>query len=212
MPSPERASLRSPFRSLTSFVSAVRARVRRHRLARWGLLVILGTIVTLRVGDVVDSATSERDRWAPVATVWAITTDLSAGSQLEPGHAVPVAAPPGLVPTDAVAGDPTGRRIRVDHRAGEILVVHRLIEGGSAHAARTPAGTVAIALDRSSDLFLVGDRVDLHDQIDGARLAVDAIVIAVTDRDVAVAVDTASIDEVIRGLGRGGVVAVLRSG
>lgn len=212
MSAPDRASLRSPLRSPASILSAVRARVRRHRLARVAIIVVVGSLAVVRVGDAVDAATSARDRWAPTATAWVVTVDLGAGSVLEPDQVTSVAAPPGLMPDDAVTADPTGQRVRVDHHVGEILVTHRLADGGSVHGARTPPGTVAVALDRTSDLFSVGDRVDLHDQVDGARLAAEGVVIAVTEGDVAVAVDVATIDGVVRGLGRGGVVPVLRSG
>lgn len=143
--------------------------------------------------------------------VWVATRDIAAGTILEAGTTAAVEVPRGLIPADATTEDPIDGRTRVDLAAGEILRDDRIAGRSSAHAALTPPGTVTVALDRTSDLFSVGDRVDLHDLIDGRRLATDAVIVAVGDRDLGVAVDEAAIGEVVRGLGRGGIVTVLRA-
>jgi hypothetical protein len=140
------------------------------------------------------------------------TTDIDAGAPLDAGMAIPVEVPAGLSPRGATVDDPTGTRARVDLVAGVILHDNQLIGESSAHTARTPPGSAAIALDRTSDLFVVGDRVDLHDLVDGRRLGINGVVIAVTDGDIAVAIDVHAVPDVVRGLGRGGVVPVLRAG
>ena len=117
------------------------------------------------------------------------TTDIDAGAPLDAGMAIPVEVPAGLSPRGATVDDPTGTRARVDLVAGVILHDNQLIGESSAHTARTPPGSAAIALDRTSDLFVVGDRVDLHDLVDGRRLGSNGVVIAVTDGDIAVAID-----------------------
>ena len=212
MSPPERPSLRSPLRSPQSAVSAIRGFVRRRRLGRLTALVVAGTFVLLQLFGALDAASRAQARWAPDAVAWTVTVDIAAGSTLEPHHLAVTEVPPGLLPSGAVTADPSGARARVDLAAGEIVLQQRIGGDLSVHAARTPVGAGTIALDRTSDLFAVGDRVDLHDQVDGARLATDALVVAVTDGDVAVAVDDPAIAQVIRGMGRGGVVAVLRSG
>lgn len=148
----------------------------------------------------------------PPAQAWITTTEVASGSELTSSAVRVATVPPGLLPTGAVAEDPTGQRVRTDLGVGEIIVTGRITDDVSTHAARIPPGAVAVALDRTSDLFAVGDRVDLHDQIDGALLAHDAPVVALTEGDLAVAVDAGSIDDVVRSLGRGGVVPVLRGG
>ncbi|MEM9468484.1 MAG: SAF domain-containing protein [Actinomycetota bacterium] len=206
----ERSSLRSPFRSPATFASAIHARARRHRLGRVAVLAAIGTIVCLRLFAAIDAADRERARWAPSRPVWVTTADVAAGERLDAERIASAEVPDGLLPAATTIEDPTGRRVRVDLAAGEIITDPRLAGAESEHAARTPPGTVAVALDRSSDLFTVGDRVDLHDQVDGGRLVASALVVAVTDGDVAVAVERAAVAEVIRSLGRAGVVVVLR--
>jgi hypothetical protein len=209
MSTPERATLRSPLRSPAAFVSAVHGRIRRHRLGRATVLVIVGTFVSLRLFGALGAAETERARWSPTSTVWVTTVDIPAGALVDADDVMAVAAPPGLVPAAAVVANPAGQRARVALAAGEIVITDRVIAELSANAARTPTDAVTIALDRSSDLFSIGDRVDLHDQLDGGRLA-SGLVVAVTDRDLGVAISEATVAEVIRGMGRGGVVAVLR--
>ncbi len=212
MPAPDRAPYASPLRSPTVFAAAVRASVRRHRLGRLTLLVALTTGVGLRLDAALDEAGAARARWAPDATAWVTTVDIEAGGSLEPGAVTEIDIPAGLLPAGATTADPAGTRARIDVTAGAILLDTHLSGAGSTNAARTPPGAATIALDRTSDLFSVGDRVDVHDQIDGRRLATRALVVAVTDGDVAVAVDESAVADVVRGLGRGGVVAVLRGG
>ena len=212
MPTIDRASLASPLRSPAIFVSAVRSLARRYRLGRLldGVTIVL--LAALRLQGALDTAETERARWAPGAIGWVTTTDIDAGAPLDAGMAIPVEVPAGLSPRGATVDDPTGTRARVDLVAGVILHDSQLIGESSAHTARTPPGSAAIALDRTSDLFVVGDRVDLHDLVDGRRLGINGVVIAVTDGDIAVAIDVHAVPDVVRGLGRGGVVPVLRAG
>ena len=212
MPTIDRASLASPLRSPAIFVSAVRSLARRYRLGRLLAGVTIVLVAALRLQGALDAAATERARWAPGAIGWVTTTDIEAGAPLDAGMAIPVEVPAGLSPRGATVDDPTGTRARVDLVAGVILHDNQLIGESSAHTARTPPGSAAIALDRTSDLFVVGDRVDLHDLVDGRRLGINGVVIAVTDGDIAVAIDAYAVPDVVRGLGRGGVVPVLRAG
>jgi hypothetical protein len=212
MPTIDRASLASPLRSPAIFVSAVRSLARRYRLGRLLAGVTIVLVAALRLQGALDAAATERARWAPGAIGWVTTTDIDAGAPLNAGMAIPVEVPAGLSPRGATVDDPTGTRARVDLVAGMILHDNQLIGESSAHTARTPPGSASIALDRTSDLFVVGDRVDLHDLVDGRRLGTNGVVIAVTDGDIAVAIDAYAVPDVVRGLGRGGVVPVLRAG
>jgi len=212
MPTIDRASLASPLRSPAIFVSAVRSLARRYRLGRLLAGVTIVLVAALRLQGALDAAATERARWAPGAIGWVTTTDIDAGAPLNAGMAIPVEVPAGLSPRGATVDDPTGTRARVDLVAGVILHDNQLIGESSAHTARTPPGSASIALDRTSDLFVVGDRVDLHDLVDGRRLGTNGVVIAVTDGDIAVAIDAYAVPDVVRGLGRGGVVPVLRAG
>ena len=212
MPTIDRASLASPLRSPAIFVSAVRSLARRYRLGRLLAGVTIVLVAALRLQGALDAAATERARWAPGAIGWVTTTDIDAGAPLNAGMAIPVEVPAGLSPRGATVDDPTGTRARVDLVAGVVLHDNQLIGESSAHTARTPPGSASIALDRTSDLFVVGDRVDLHDLVDGRRLGTNGVVIAVTDGDIAVAIDAHAVPDVVRGLGRGGVVPVLRAG
>ena len=212
MPTIDRASLASPLRSPAIFVSAVRSLARRYRLGRLLAGVTIVLVAALRLQGALDAAATERARWAPGAIGWVTTTDIDAGAPLNAGMAIPVEVPAGLSPRGATVDDPTGTRARVDLVAGVVLHDNQLIGESSAHTARTPPGSASIALDRTSDLFVVGDRVDLHDLVDGRRLGTNGVVIAVTDGDIAVAIDAYAVPDVVRGLGRGGVVPVLRAG
>jgi hypothetical protein len=80
----------------------------------------------------------------------------------------------------------------------------------SGTTARTPIGWTTIALDHTSELFSVGDRVDLHHLVDGSLLATNAVVVDVGESDLAVAVEPASVAAVVTALGQAGVVPVLR--
>ena len=209
---PERASLRSPFRSRAALVSALHGWIRRHRVGRLALIVTAATAAGLWLTNAINAAEAERARWGPTTPAWVTTVDVPAGALLDPSHVVLADIPSALRPANAATESPAGLRATTSLGAGEIVLSSRLSTAGSPHGARTPHGTAAIVLDRTHDLFTVGDRVDLHDQVDGGRLAVDAEVIAVTDRDIAVAVDADRVGEVVRGLGRAGVIIVLRSG
>ena len=173
MPTIDRASLASPLRS-RHFVSAVRSLARRYRLGRLLAGVTIVLLAALRLQGALDTAETERARWAPGAIGWVTTTDIDAGAPLDAGMAIPVEVPAGLSPRGATVDDPTGTRARVDLVAGVILHDSQLIGESSAHTARTPPGSAAIALDRTSDLFVVGDRVD-HDLVDGRRLGVNGV-------------------------------------
>lgn len=208
----DRATLRSPLRSPTTFLSVLHGYIRRHRLVRLVVTTLTCTVLVTELFTAVDAADQERSRWGPSALGWITTTEISAGTILLAGDVEQVAVPPGLLPSDAVVDDPTGGRVRDDLGPGELIVSARLAEDVSAHAALIPEGRVAVTLDRTNDLFVVGDRVDLHDHIDGGRLADGALVIAVTEHDLAVAIDSFLVNDVVRSLGRGGVVAVLRRG
>ncbi|MEM9200361.1 MAG: SAF domain-containing protein [Actinomycetota bacterium] len=209
--SPRRAELRSPFRSIPVAVGAVRSRLRRHRAGRRALFIVALGLAASHLNGAISDAVTARDHWSPGPSIWATTTDISSGDIIQPDMVQRIELPAGVVPEGALVNDPSGSRSRVDLVVGEIVIADRVSEAGSAFAARTPPGTATIALSRTSELFAIGDRVDLHDLSDGRRLTADGVVVATTDRDLAVAVAIADIASVVRASGAAGVVAVLRT-
>lgn len=199
----------SPLSSPAVAIGSLRSFLRRHSVGR---LVALGiglavVIVSAQRGETARAAAEAR--WAATSTVWLTTGPVEAGALLEPGDVVVEVAPPGLTPSGAVVDDPTGQRVRVPLGAGEIVVAERLSDSTSTFAARTPDGWGTVSLGRGDALFGIGDLVDLHHVVDGHLLADGAVIVAVTDDGLGIAVPPDDIGDVVRALGQAGVVPVL---
>lgn len=199
----------SPLSSPAVAVGSLRSFLRRHRIGRL-VAVVVGVVIVVVSAQRGEAARAAAEaRWAATSTVWLTTRSIEAGAVLEPGDVVVEVAPPGLTPPGAVVDDPTGRRVRIPLGTGEIVVAERLSDAASTYAARAPDGWGVIGLGRGDALFGVGDVVDLHHVVDGHLLADDALVVAVTDDGLGVAVPPADVGDVVRALGQAGVVPVL---
>lgn len=208
MSAPARPSA-SLLASPATLVGAVRQFARRRHLGRLLAAVVLGLVVASVLRDADRARTDALARWDATEAVWVVTAPIDAGEPIEPGSVERRLVPTSLVPVAATHADPSGRRTRVTLLAGEIVVEPRLSDAGSAVAARTPDGWHTIGIGRRDELFTEGDRLDLHHLIDGHRLTSGAVVVAITDTELGVAVPPDDVGEVVRALGQAGVVPVL---
>ncbi len=211
MPEPARPSdLSRP----AVLAARVRLFTRRLRVGRWGLAVALGAAVAIWTAGITADADRERRQWSASTTVWVLAGDVTAGELLEPGDLEALALPAVAVPDSAIAAEresPAGRRVRVDLHTGEILLASRLAgAASSAVAARLPADTRGIVIPAGEfDPFVIGDRTDLFDLLDGRPLVREALVVDTSATTITVAIGSDRIGIVVESLAAGGVVAVL---
>lgn len=190
---------------------AARARRRlrlrpRRPLPFWLAALALTALTVSTVSRVADAAVAERERWGERLEVLVATADLEPGDALRGDlRAVPAA----LVPAGAVTSAPDGELVASWIGAGEIVLAVRLAPAGlSPVAALLPAGTrgVAVPLGMAPLPVEVGDRVDVHGS---TRLAADALVVAVREEAITVAVDAADAARVAYEAANGTVTLVL---
>ncbi|HEX4906943.1 MAG TPA: SAF domain-containing protein [Acidimicrobiales bacterium] len=190
---------------------AARARRRlrlrpRRPLPFWLAALALTSLTVSAVSRVADAAAVERDRWGERLEVLVATADLEPGDELRGElRSVPAA----LVPAGAVTSPPDGEVVTSWIGAGEIVLAARLAPAGlSPVAALLPAGTrgVAVPIGMAPLPVEVGDRVDVHGT---TRLAADALVVAVSEEAITVAVDAADAARVAYEAPNGTVTLVL---
>lgn len=140
--------------------------------------------------------------------------DRSAGAVLEGGDVALERRPVAHLPDGAVREDVTGRTLRADVRAGEVLVVDRVSgEGQRGPAALVPDGwrAVAVPVFEATVPARPGDLVDVIASFDPSIVArdptlvvaSDAVVVAVADDAVTVAVPRSRATEVAFALANG---------
>lgn len=211
----------------------MRPKPRRHRfhpvlaLRRqpqlWWLLTVA---VALGVGWVVSSIVADAERtrlaWGTTELVAVTSRHLAAGTTIDGGDVELVARPRALVPEGAVAEVPDGQVVAVAMEAGEVVVRARLAPLGLGPLAATLApGTRAVAVPVEAGLappLLVGDRVDVMVAVapeaagggpPGFVVAADALVVAVDEAAVTVAVSRAEAPRIAVALGQGAVTLAL---
>lgn len=193
---------------------ALRRRLRTP-LVHWALAAALGVVTVAVVDDQYDRARAEADRYGNAVVVATAATDLEAGHVIEAADVRLERLPSAMVPTGALRGLPTGRRLTTSVRAREVLVDDRLRGGTSALAARVPDGFRAVAVPVAEPGLELhpGDLVDLvaPDASLGAHdaVAVDAEVLARSDGAVTVVVPADELGPVADALAAGTVQLAL---
>lgn len=187
----------------------LRMLVLRHRIGRWMLAAGAGLLAAAALNGAIADAESARADWGTSVDV-VLTRRLLQAGEVVTADAVTVASVPAqLAPADAVSDIPVGLRVVSEVGPGEILVTRRLSSGpGSAAAIALPDGTRGVTLDRSQVFGDVGDAVDLHALVSGARLT-QGVVVHTDETSVTVAVASADAAAVVDAISQGGLVSVL---
>lgn len=195
----------------------------RRQPRLWWLLT---AAVALAVGSVVSAfvAGAERTRaaWGDTELVAVAQRDLAAGTAVERGDVELVAWPRALVPDGAVREIPSGQTVAVAIAAGEVVVAARLAPLGLRGVAATlPEGSRAVAIPvepGQAPPLEAGDHVDVMVALaldaagagpPGFVVAADALVVAVEDTAVTVAVSTSAAPRIAVALGQGAVTLAL---
>jgi hypothetical protein len=186
-----------------------RVRLRfRHPLPYWLAVGVLAAVTAATLARVTDAAASERERWGERMLVAVALVDAGAGEAVTAElREVPV----GLVPEGALTVLPDGDVASAWIGAGEVVLEQRLAPAGlSPAAAMLPAGTrgVAVPVGIAPLPVAIGDRVDV---LGPALLAAGALVVAVTDDAVTVAVPGSAARRVADVVVTGTVTLVLSS-
>jgi len=201
----------SALQNWSTLSGTIRQLARRYQLIRILAGLSLGLLVLGTQHRLAGQAADLQAQWGQTRPVWVATGPVAAGEVLAATTVSEMAVPLRFVPDGPALTNPTGQRTRVRLSRGEIILSERLGLGpASASAVRTPSGWLTVALSDQGELFTIGDRVDLHDLADGARLATNAVIVDVAERHVGVAVTPDAVGNVIMALGRGGVIPVLR--
>ena len=207
---------------------ALRRRLRRARRSPalwWSAAAAVAVIAAVRISAIEAEAEARRDAWGTPVEVVIATRELATGDTVTADDVTTVAWPEALVAGRVVADEPLGRLVTAPILAGEALVAGRLAPHGvSEVAARIPDGHRAVAVPVGAGGFgydapplAVGDRVDLlatFDVLDGdapptAPVAESALVVAVDDAAVTVAVPRADAAPVAFATARGTVTLAL---
>jgi Flp pilus assembly protein CpaB len=166
----------------------------RPPLYYWAVAATAAALAGVVVGGLTRRALVSERAWGARANVVIATTDLVAGAVVRDGDTDVRSIPASLVPAGALDVSPLGRVVVTPVFRGEIVVDRRLgRDGASAVAALLPADTLGVAVPTGPAAvpLTVGDRVDVLAAAEGGaahRVAQAAIVIAVGDEAVTVAV------------------------
>lgn len=214
-----RRTRRSPVpRPRPSLLLALR---RRPRL--WWLVAALAAAgAGALVVGAVDRAEAARRAWGEAVPVVVVQRARAAGETLASGDVAVEDRPAAVVPDGALRELEPGAVLRADVIAGEVLVAERLAGAGtSGPVARMPAGTRAVAVPAEPGMVppvQPGDHVDvlavtaLDASGTGARgqvLVSRALIVAVDERTVTVAVPERDAPRVASALAVGAVVLAL---
>ena len=173
---------------------------------------MLALLTAVGVAQVVGDATDERRRWGRLEPVLVATDDIAAGDAIE-GRVERRLLPAGLLPDGAVRDLPDGARATAAVHAGEALH-RRRISGASG----LPPGTRGVAVPAPPGLPLrSGDLVDVLATFDPDvagdeptfPVAERAVVLALADDAVTVAVPADDASRVVYALTTGVVTVVL---
>lgn len=191
---------------------------RRHPWVRWTFAASLAVASGTWSAWVVNRADDARAAYGTLLEVPVIVRDLAPGAVVGESDIV-VRALPGVAVPDDVAGDAVGRTVREGLVAGEVVLESRLGGRAAGPAALLGPGRRAVAVPRPERGLAVGvgDILDLLAPADGTegasagarRVARSAVVIAVDENVVTVAVSVAETPAVARAVLDGSVAVAL---
>jgi Flp pilus assembly protein CpaB len=186
------------------------------------VVAVAAATTAVLVTSVLSSAQAVRAGWGDTRPVAVVRRAVDAGARLAPGDVEVVDWPDALVPSDALSHLPDRAIARVALADGEPLLATRLVRGGAGRVAATlPSGTRAVAVPTAPGTappVEVGDRVDVLVAVapdaagggpPGFAVATDALVVAVADDAVTVAVERSEAPRVAAALGMGAVTLAL---
>jgi len=194
----------------------VRTHLRRRRVPYWATAGALALVTALVVGRLGAQAAAERARWGATRPAVVVASPVRAGEPLE-GRVRTRALPLALLPSHALTSVPRRAVAAVDLAPGEIVLAGRLA-GRSPLASRLPAGRRGVAVPAAGGLPVdVGDRVDVLATFDTGETGVDptlvvardALVLALVDEAVTVAVERDAAPRVAYALAVGTVTLAL---
>jgi Flp pilus assembly protein CpaB len=200
--------------------------IRRHRGLYWLAAIALAAVTANAITSALNRAEAARAGWGETRSVVVAQRRLDVGVVVRNGDVTIASWPAALVPRGAAAdaGDAVGRTVVEVIEPDEPMLVGRLAPDGlRGVAALVPSGWRALALPVGPAALplSVGDRVDLVAAVGGTDpaasqspsfvLADNALVVAVDERSVTVAVRADDAPRVALGIVTGSVVPALRS-
>ena len=201
-------------------------RLRYHPATRWIAIAVVVAVAFTGVQRAAAGAAAERRRWGETRTVAVARHRIAIGTTID-GDAVDLQSwPTALVPAGALQSTPAGRTATATIEAGEAVLGARLAPDGlHGIAALVPPGWRALAIPVAPTVIAlnVGDHVDLvagfdvagatadrPDRSPSLTVARDAIVVAVDEQRVTVAVPDDDAERVAFAVVAGTVVPALR--
>lgn len=196
--------------------------LRRDPRLWWLAVGACALTVGLIVSTIVGAADRTRAAWGRSERVLVATHDLAPGDRIDRGDVTLVDRPTAMLPGRVLRRLPDRAIVRSTILAGEVVVAPRLTTGSlSAVAARLPPGTRAIAIPielGSAPPLDTGDLVDVLVALPpelaagrppGFAVATDALVVALDDSAVTIAVPRATAPRIAVALGQGAVTLAL---
>lgn len=173
-------------------VRAAARRARRSLALRWLLVAAAAAFAAVQVDRLGAAAEASRRAWGDAVPVAVAARPLAAGTVVDADDVTVERWPRAVVPDDALTDPPVGQVVVAAIVAGEAVVPARLAPAGlTGAAALVPPGWRALAVPAASGLGLPlpplapGDRVDV---LAPAVVVEDAVVVAVADAAVTIAV------------------------
>jgi Flp pilus assembly protein CpaB len=199
-------------------------RVRHHPLVRAAAVVAAAAVALTIANHMVDGVLDARRRWGEQRSVVVASRRIEIGDVVQEDAFELETWPNGVVPPTALETAPVGRVALAVIEQGEAIVATRLAPDGlRGMAALVPPGSRALAVPVGPSVLAlhVGDRVDLIAGFDVAgssaggsptlTVARDALVVAVDEDRVTVAVRESEAPHLAFAIVAGTIVPALRS-
>ena len=210
-------------RVATSPLQTIRHHFRRAR-SRWIITAAISVVALSWTFSTVNSARSERAAWGEARSVPVALMDLSPGRVISASDIEFVDRPVAMLP-EAIAESPIGRTVSRSIAKDEVIIQERLTGGaktGPAAPLEENMIAFALAVENATPPVGVGDHVALFAPSEvvatatrgtgpAVQVANDAVVVAVTDQTVTVAIDKVDAPSLARALLASTVVIALVS-